>query len=799
MAVWSGFLITAALTSLLAKGVLTLSFSTEPIDSIVAAGSSVTLPCAVDQASTVQHAWYRNGKPLSLDDVFNMATDGSLKISVPSATTEYEKFDGLYHCIVSNVTHRLRSKHASVRVSRSTSVSEFGGTKGGDRLVPTGDDTIAVIQEGYFTPDEAAWNVACSSPNQNTIRCPSRDCSLDYKLYPINRQKTKSILLASLRQLQALTENENCWSFIFTSMWENNPKQNFLQAFFKGMQSVPRRIVLPSDATVQAGSDVTLPCLANQDSSYEWLKDNVRMDDKANSRISIIQGSLHIKAVSQGDAGIYECIAGIQPHHQKTTFHLAVHSLPAVKMSLLQQGSQLTVTCSVDGTAPLTTEILLNGNVQTMKVLQASQELVHTLSSVGDKFVQCVASNPYGSVQTSQNQKTATSIPTPTTNDNDVTTSPPKTQESTGTTQQTERPSSQETESTDETEQPKHRTTVQPKVQPTVRSERPDDKESSPVKTGEADDTTTTPGHQETEPPTIREDNTVESDDDYNTDATTQPTDQQLAIDFGVSRNNPSRGFSEGAAIGIAVAVVVIIAVLVFGLILWRRRQAKVRVVADLMAGKIGVIQENPMYQDMEEIDLNDNKQDDKPADGEEDRYVKHVQFSTIGVDHDTATITIGTETTPEETFTVLNTTADHYTTGNDIYAVSLKKPKRQAPSPRDQSDISVTDSDSYDGSSTSSVLHYQMGDEVYALPIRKGSSHSLLIPQKQVSEENAVTPKESEVSANENADEDVVIPNENSPDEDPTYAHLDEYELNLEFQVTDESDPPATAVSSLV
>jgi hypothetical protein len=110
------------------------------------------------------------------------------------------------------------------------------------------------------------------------------------------------------------------------------------------------------------------------------------------------------------------------------------------------------------------------------------------------------------------------------------------------------------------------------------------------------------------------------------------------------------------------------------------------------------------------------------------------------------------------------------------------------------------------------------MGDEVYALPIRKGSSHSLLIPQKQVSEENAVTPKESEVIANENADEDVVIPNENSPDEDPvinnfqllfqlemdviclqTYAHLDEYELNLEFQVTDESDPPATAVSSLV
>ena len=54
-----------------------------------------------------------------------------------------------------------------------------------------------------------------------------------------------------------------------------------------------------------------------------------------------------------------------------------------------------------------------------------------------------------------------------------------------------------------------------------------------------------------------------------------------------------------------------------------------------------------------------------------------------------------------------------------------------------------------------SPVLHYQMGDEVYALPMRKGSSHSLLIPKDEV------TPNENEVILNEDADKSVVIPNE--------------------------------------
>ena len=123
------------------------------------------------------------------------------------------------------------------------------------------------------------------------------------------------------------------------------------------------------------------------------------------------------------------------------------------------------------------------------------------------------------------------------------------------------------------------------------------------------------------------------------------------------------------------------------------------------MAGKYGTVQENPTYQDMDEIDLQDDKQDDdKPADGGDNKYVilpTRVEFSTISVDHDTATIAIGAETTPaatdesftvlDKSFTVLNTTADHYTAEEDIYATTTKKPKRQAPkSPDDESEVNI-------------------------------------------------------------------------------------------------------------
>ena len=96
-------------------GVWTLSFTAEPEDGIVPAGSSVTLHCIVDQrdSASATYIWYRNGKSLSNDKVYTMVA-GDLTISVPAGIKDYGKYDGTFHCLVSNKVGQLRSRDASV-------------------------------------------------------------------------------------------------------------------------------------------------------------------------------------------------------------------------------------------------------------------------------------------------------------------------------------------------------------------------------------------------------------------------------------------------------------------------------------------------------------------------------------------------------------------------------------------------------------------------------------------------------------------------------------------------------------
>lgn len=84
-------------------------------------------------------------------------------------------------------------------------------------------------------------------------------------------------------------------------------------------------------------------------------------------------------------------------------------ALPAVKLSLSRKGSQLDVTCSVSGSSPLKAEILLDGSVKRTKILDSFfHKLTHSMRVVTGGYIQCVASNTYGSVQTSSDVSTAT-------------------------------------------------------------------------------------------------------------------------------------------------------------------------------------------------------------------------------------------------------------------------------------------------------------------------------------------------------------------------------------------------------
>lgn len=78
-------------------------------------------------------------------------------------------------------------------------------------------------------------------------------------------------------------------------------------------------IVEPVDTTAEIGGDVSLPCLANTVSSYAWTKNNQSIDVHTDPRMSLIEGSLQIKGLKDGDGGEYACKGLIQKTHQRKT------------------------------------------------------------------------------------------------------------------------------------------------------------------------------------------------------------------------------------------------------------------------------------------------------------------------------------------------------------------------------------------------------------------------------------------------------------------------------------------------
>lgn len=117
-------------------------------------------------------------------------------------------------------------------MSRSTAAGHFGPAGGQQtRFVPHKDEIVAVVQEGYFTPHETAWHIECTTETNAQISCPSTACNLTYTIYPIDGQKSMSVLLMTLPQLRQLTTSSTCTSFSLTSKWDKN---NLLHAKFVG-------------------------------------------------------------------------------------------------------------------------------------------------------------------------------------------------------------------------------------------------------------------------------------------------------------------------------------------------------------------------------------------------------------------------------------------------------------------------------------------------------------------------------------------------------------------------------------
>lgn len=122
------------------------------------------------------------------------------------------------------------SQLLSCIVSRRTTIGSL--PKKETNAIYFQDEISSVTQEGYFHPLEAVWYVWCYGGNK-VLSCPSTDCNLPYALYPIERQKSQSVLILSRTNMQNMSGNGTCNRFLLRSVWDED-NTNDLEIRFEG-------------------------------------------------------------------------------------------------------------------------------------------------------------------------------------------------------------------------------------------------------------------------------------------------------------------------------------------------------------------------------------------------------------------------------------------------------------------------------------------------------------------------------------------------------------------------------------
>ena len=169
---------------------------------------------------------------------------------------------------------------------------------------------------------------------------------------------------------------------------------------------------------------MSLPCLANEAVSYSWSKDAQSVDVVNNPRMTLRNGSLHITDLERTDQGKYVCTAkfpsslpsitspaslelyGTHSFYTQIACCFYVDRIAAVLdvkvvVSRGTSSGNVSVTCHVSGSRPITVEFLRDGATQRNVTTRQHDPLTVEIPVVVGNIVQCVASNKEGSKQAS--------------------------------------------------------------------------------------------------------------------------------------------------------------------------------------------------------------------------------------------------------------------------------------------------------------------------------------------------------------------------------------------------------------
>ncbi|XP_065828951.1 contactin-3-like isoform X2 [Oscarella lobularis] len=298
-----------------------------PDDLIGAKGKTYTFACAATGTGPLVVTWYKDDQ-LIADSRLTKTASGGLQI-----TNFQSKDEGLYHCIVSNVAGRLKS-----RVARAT-VANLGSFSGAQRVK---DVSFSGYVELACDPPSSVPDASIYWKHQSSVVDLSQGTFM---------MKSNGDLIVN-RASQSSGGHYTCHAR--NSVLNREVKSMPVFVSLTGLASVNMFAFLeePSNSEVIVGNVATFKCVVADDQripAVTWYKGSTKLTSGGRIQLLEFNRALQINNVRTTDAGIYKCQSNSIT--RTATLTVLVPSVivngPVTTQSLI--GVAVTLRCNVTG------------------------------------------------------------------------------------------------------------------------------------------------------------------------------------------------------------------------------------------------------------------------------------------------------------------------------------------------------------------------------------------------------------------------------------------------------------------
>ncbi|XP_062274919.1 neogenin 1a isoform X1 [Scomber scombrus] len=367
-------------------------FTVEPQETLAIRGNSALLNCSTHSDAATRVEWKKDGTFMSLvsDERRRILPDGSLFFTHVVHSKHNKPDEGTYQCVAT--IDNLGSIS-----SRTARLSVAGIPRFVSQPVPStvrlGDNQVMACEVNSDLVPFTRWE-----KDRQPLELNSR-----LVLLPSGALVVSNATEADAGLYRCLVEN------VGSSKSSDEAQLQILPE--TGEERKPEFLVQPVSVTKTVGASVLLPCMA---SGYpaphvRWMFDD-KLLEESEGRVEVLGGgSLQISNLTEGDAGVYTCMADNSNATIEVQAQLTIQVPPQfVKRPAniyAHESMDIIFECEVSGSPAPTVKWVKNGDAvipsDYFKIIKEHNLQVLGLVKSDEGFYQCLAENDAGNIQSS--------------------------------------------------------------------------------------------------------------------------------------------------------------------------------------------------------------------------------------------------------------------------------------------------------------------------------------------------------------------------------------------------------------